>query len=140
MDKLFDKLGLKRQNPILVLNAPETYRALLCKLAITVAEKPAGSYAFVQFFVHSWAEAQQVVPIAYAAVERGGHLWLCYPKGTSKKFTCDFNRDSAWGLFSAYDYAPVTQVAIDADWSALRFKHVEDIAKKTSKRSISDGS
>jgi hypothetical protein len=52
-----------------------------------------------------------------------GYLWLCYPKGTSKKYKSDINRDKSWELFKPYDFEAVTIVAIDDDWSALRFRH-----------------
>jgi len=45
-------------------------------------------------------------------------LWVAYPKGGR----ADINRDSLWRLIAPYGLRPITQVAIDATWSALRFR------------------
>jgi hypothetical protein len=49
-------------------------------------------------------------------------LWFAYPKQTSKVFKSDLNRDLCWAALSSFSLQPVRQVAIDEDWSALRFK------------------
>ncbi len=54
-------------------------------------------------------------------------LWMVYPKGTSKKTKCEFNRDSGWPALGAAGFEPVRMVAVDEDWSALRFRRVEHI-------------
>jgi hypothetical protein len=45
-------------------------------------------------------------------------LWFLYPKGGR----ADINRDSLWPLVAAYGLRPITQVAVDETWSALRFR------------------
>ena len=47
---------------------------------------------------------------------------MVYPKGSSKRVRCDFNRDTGWQALGDVGYEPVRQVAIDGDWSALRFQ------------------
>lgn len=49
-------------------------------------------------------------------------LWLAYPKKSSKRYHSDITRDHGWAPLARYDYEPVSQVALDEDWSALRFK------------------
>lgn len=56
-------------------------------------------------------------------------LWFAYPKGTSKKYKCDFNRDDGWEPLRKLGFDTVRQVAIDEDWSALRFRRVEFIKR-----------
>ena len=58
-------------------------------------------------------------------------IWFAYPKGSSKKYTCEFNRDTGWAELAKAGYEPVRQVAIDEDWSALRFRKVEHIKTMT---------
>lgn len=61
-------------------------------------------------------------------ISRGDeYLWFCYPKGTSRKYHSDLNRKRLIELFGPYDFEGVTQIAIDDDWSAIRFKHVDNI-------------
>jgi hypothetical protein len=56
-------------------------------------------------------------------------LWFAYPKGTSKNYQCDFNRDTGWSVIRDAGFDTVRQVAIDDDWSALRFRRVEYIKR-----------
>jgi hypothetical protein len=43
-------------------------------------------------------------------------------KQTSKIYSSDLNRDSCASALAALGLQPVRQIAIDDDWSALRFK------------------
>jgi len=64
-----------------------------------------------------------------------GDLRKFYPgvgKGSSKKYNSDINRARAREVFAPYEFEAVTQVAIDDDWSAMRFRYVDYI--KTMKR------
>src|SRR5262249_2763485 len=54
-------------------------------------------------------------------------VWLAYPKGTSKKYKSQINRDNGWNALGREGFEPVRMVAIDQDWSALRFRRVEFI-------------
>jgi hypothetical protein len=56
---------------------------------------------------------------------------VAYPKGSSKAYRCEFNRDTGWQALGAAGFEPVRQVSIDADWSALRFRRVARIASLT---------
>ena len=59
-------------------------------------------------------------------------VWFAYPKGSSKKYKCEFNRDTGWSAVGKQGFEPVRMVASDEDWSALRFRRVEFIKKMTS--------
>ena len=130
MNAVLKKLGLKDQSPILLLNAPEEYQSTAAEISGQVDTTPIRQYPFVQFFAKNRAEVEALAPTAVQAVQANGHLWMCYPKGTSKKYHCDFNRDDSWGFLKPYGYEPVTQIAIDEDWSALRFKPSDQIQRK----------
>jgi len=58
-------------------------------------------------------------------------LWICYPKGSSKRYRCDFNRDTGWQVCGQYNLEPVRQVAVNEDWSALRFRKTQFIKQLT---------
>ena len=49
-------------------------------------------------------------------------LWIAYPKGNRT----DVNRDSLWPILSEYGMRPITQVAVDETWSALRFRALKE--------------
>jgi hypothetical protein len=52
---------------------------------------------------------------------------FAYPKGTSKTLKSEVNRDSGWDVLRSAGFDTVRLVAIDADWSALRFRRKENI-------------
>ena len=47
------------------------------------------------------------------------------------EYKCDFNRDNGWTRLGELGFEPVRQVAIDDDWSALRFRRVGFIKTMT---------
>ncbi len=63
---------------------------------------------------------------------RGQHLWLAYPKLTGG-LRSDISRDRGWDPLTALDLLPVMQVAVDEDWSALRFRYRDEISRLTRK-------
>ena len=58
-------------------------------------------------------------------------VWFAYPKGTSKRYRSEINRDTGWQALGRAGFEPVRAVAIDEDWSALRFRRVEFIKTMT---------
>jgi hypothetical protein len=82
----------------------------------TAASLEEASIAVV--FVRDAASTRQVLEAQHAALHDVEVLWLAYPKGN----TTDINRDSLWKLLAPYGLRPVSQVAIDDTWSALRFR------------------
>jgi hypothetical protein len=61
------------------------------------------------------------------AAQGDAALWMVYPKGSSKRYRCEFNRDTGWAALGEAGYEPVRMVAVDEDWSALRFRKAEFI-------------
>lgn len=134
MNKILDKLKLSKQNPILIINAPEEYKKVIMDIKSEVHLKINGKYDFIQFFANTLADANTMVKAVTKAIKNDGLLWFCYPKGTSKKYHSDINRNKAWEIFGPYNYEAVSQISIDDDWSALRFRNTDKI--KTLKRKI----
>jgi hypothetical protein len=60
-------------------------------------------------------------------LEEDALFWFAYPKKSSKKYQCEFNRDNGWQSLGDLGFEPVRMVAIDEDWSALRFRKAENI-------------
>jgi hypothetical protein len=76
------------------------------------------------------AELDKLIPQIVKRAKGDAIVWFAYPKGTSKKLTCDFNRDTGWKKLKKAGFDTVRAVAIDEDWSALRFRRVEFIKTK----------
>ena len=73
-------------------------------------------------FVKTRQEVETATESLVQAAEGDAQLWMVYPKSSSKKYRCEFNRDTGWQALGEAGYEPVRQVAIDEDWSALRFR------------------
>ena len=128
MPTIFEKLNLKDQREILILDAPASFAPELEKLKGITIHRRLGAVsesAFTLVFVTRKAEVDLLAgPIARLAVG-DAIVWFAYPKGTSKKYKCDFNRDNGWYKLTALGWETVRAVAIDEDWSALRFRRKE---------------
>ncbi len=135
MDAVFKKMNFKDSTSIVVINAPESFesnRAAMRDVTnfhheFSLVEKT----NFILAFCTKQEEVDAVAIDAAAKLEGDGLLWFAYPKGSSKKFRCDFNRDTGWAVLGNLGFEPVRMVAIDEDWSALRFRRVEYIKKMT---------
>ena len=125
---LIKKLRIQPGQRLLILNAPEGYLSNLGQLpdGVEVNDVPDGVFDFVQVFVKSITELEKQVPVAIKTVKYDGLLWICYPKQSSGIKT-DINRDTGWSVVQKAGLRPVTQVAIDDTWSALRFRPVERV-------------
>ena len=128
MTPLFRKLNLTSQTVIHVLNAPASFTPELEALAgVEVLKELKGPTGFVIAFAVTQAEVDAASQLIASCAEGDSIVWMAYPKGTSRTYRCEFNRDSGWAVLGAAGYEAVRQVAIDADWSALRFRKVEFI-------------
>lgn len=130
MSVLFKKLNLKEQTQILVVNAPVGFEQELAKLAnvdIVRALKSDSTCEFILCFTENQQVLNISVPDMVAALSDDGVLWFAYPKKLSKKYQSDISRDHGWQLLGDLGFEGVRQVAIDDDWSALRFRHVDYI-------------
>ena len=127
---VFTKLNLKDQKEILVLDAPDSFVPELKALkGVNVHRNlsEAKQFEFALVFAMQRATVDRLSKALAARAAGDAVLWFAYPKGTSKRFKCDFNRDNGWEVIRAAGWDTVRQVAIDEDWSALRFRRREFI-------------
>ena len=131
MPTVFEKLNLKSQKSVLVINAPESFEKELGTLgsAVKVHQQmeKLKSFEFALAFATKQTEVTRLSKALAAKAQGDAILWFAYPKGTSKKYKCDFNRDTGWDELRKAGFDTVRAVAIDEDWSALRFRRVEFI-------------
>ena len=93
---------------------------------------------FVLCFCTKQTEVDSLAKKVSDTLEGDGLLWVVYPKGTSKKYKCDFNRDNGWTELGKLGFEPVRMVAIDEDWSALRFRRVDFIKNMTRSSALTE--
>ena len=141
MSPLFKKLNLGSHPVIHVLNAPASFEPELVLLdSVEVKRAVDAPVHFALAFVITQCELDDASALLSGACADDAVLWMVYPKGTSKRYKCEFNRDSGWPALGAAGFEPVRMVAVDADWSALRFRRAEHIKtmKRSSAHAISD--
>ena len=132
MSPLFKKLNLGQHVDIVVLNAPASFEPelrLLSGVRIGRDAASAEQIAFALVFANRQTVVDALSPMLAAKATDDAVLWFAYPKGTSKTLRCDFNRDNGWAVLKGLGFDTVRQVAIDADWSALRFRRVQHIGR-----------
>ena len=84
-------------------------------------------------FVETQAQLNKVAGPLIKKASGDALLWFAYPKGTSTLYKADFNRDKGWDILRQSGFDTVRQVAIDAEWSALRFRRTEFINRRAGK-------
>lgn len=129
MNPLFKKLNLADHRDLLIVAAPRSFEPEVRSLTgVTVRRKPQGSrpITFALFFVQTLREVTAAAKTLKNA-QGDPVVWFAYPKASSANYACEFNRDTGWAALGEAGFEGVRQVAIDADWSALRFRRVEHI-------------
>ena len=133
MNPVFAKLNLKGQREIVAVDVPASFEPALRSLeGVTVLRDPARarSIGFALAFATSQAAVDALAVVLCAKAEDDALLWFAYPKASSKLHRCDFNRDSGWRVLREAGFDSVRAVAIDDDWTALRFRRVEHIRSR----------
>jgi hypothetical protein len=77
-----------------------------------------GDADIVVLFAADEASLRATLASHGAAVARAALIWVAYPKGGRS----DINRDSLWPIVAELGLRPISQVAVDDVWSALRFR------------------
>ena len=138
----FTKLQLKDQKVIHVLDAPESFERELRALEGVRVLRAVGSEP-VEFAIAFVTKQDAFERLARALVKRSIDgdvvLWVAYPKGTSKRYRSELSRDSGWQVLGDLGFEGVRLVAIDEDWSAMRFRRASFITsmKRNATRAMS---
>lgn len=117
---LAKKMKLKEGHIATIINAPHGYLKELEPLPanVKILQKAGTSSDWIQLFVKSRAEIDDVFPKVVPLLKPGSILWICFPKGTSKIQT-DLTRDKGWDVVAAANVKWVTLISINELWSAF---------------------
>jgi hypothetical protein len=125
----FEKLNLKNHSRIVVLNPPQSFEPELATLHdVTILRRleDADDTQFSLAFVTKQQEVDRLGKAIASRCKGDALVWFAYPKGTSKRYKSEIDRDG-WQVLGDLGFEPVRSVAIDEDWSASRFRRVEFI-------------
>ncbi|MEM6723966.1 MAG: hypothetical protein AAF598_08005 [Bacteroidota bacterium] len=132
MDPIFKKMNLKEHSPILVLDAPAAFLPSIqnIKGLTDIHQSPQAGirYDFYLAFVeHQVQLDQRILALPERITEGDTVVWFTYPKKSSKQYKSNITRDQGWQGLGTLSFEGVRSVAIDRDWSALRFRKVKYI-------------
>ena len=130
----FAKLNLKDQSDIVIVNAPESFEREIASLKGVTVRRSMSEVKQVDFSLSFVTKQKEVDALAKTVGRKAAGdaiVWIAYPKKSSTKYACEFNRDSGWPSMGEAGFEPVRMVAIDEDWSALRFRRAEFIKNMT---------
>ena len=134
MASTFDKLNLKDQDQVVVVNPPASFEPELKALRGVTVQRDLKSNSEMNFALMFVTKQQEVDTLGKAIAKRAkgdAIVWFAYPKGSSKKYKSEINRDSGWKVLGDAGFEPVRMIAIDEDWSAVRFRRAEFIKTMT---------
>ncbi len=133
---MWKKLNLVAGGGPIVLNQPEHLDLGDLPEGEVLRTEVDSNWQFLIAFVQTQAGLDSLAAGALPLAEGDAIFWVAYPKQSSKRLQCEFNRDTGWASFGQMGWEPVRQVAIDEDWSALRFRKVEFIKSLTRRKSM----
>lgn len=83
---------------------------------------------FIHLFLESKVEFENLFSSTAIRHKSNGLFWVSYPKSQGKNKP-DINRDHLWDLLIPQGFHPVSQIALDDKWSAIRVKINEEGTK-----------
>ncbi len=129
---LANKLKLKSGLKGAVINAPENYVAGL-RHDTAMSPTLRGKFDWIQIFVRSKAELDELAPRAAKALRPESLLWISFPKGSSRN-QADLTRDKGWDSVRELDLKWITLVSVNDTWSAFSLRPYREGEEKQSFR------
>jgi hypothetical protein len=127
MKEILKKLRYGEQDRIAILNAPRDIMKKMVKalpgVQIDTDINARYLYDFMVVFTPGSDVVKKFGPKCIHNLGDDGKLWMAYPKGTSRKYISDIDRDHGWESVEEAGFRRVSQVSIGDDWSALRFRN-----------------
>lgn len=119
---LLKKLGLKSNDLVYVLDAPELYFDWISPLpeGVDVKRTLRGEFNFIHLFVSDVKSMRTWLAKAKGAVVNTGMVWVSWPKKSSEvKTDLDENKIRDYAL--SIGLVDVKVCAVDETWSGLKF-------------------
>ena len=102
---------------MLLVNTPAGYAKVLDGSPARVTTRASGTADTVLVFAADEAQFKAAMPTTMKSMGPSTSVWVAYRKGDK-----EFHRDTLGALARSFGLEPVSLVAIDDTWSALRVK------------------
>lgn len=117
---LAEKLGIKENAHVIILNPPEAYQKSLGKLPAGVSLAKSGAAEVIQYFTASKQQLEKYFAELKAHMFPRSSLWISWPKGSSGIAT-DLNENVIREIGLKNGLVDVKVIAVDHIWSGLKF-------------------
>lgn len=117
-----------------MLDAPPGFKHELTSLSevrVVRSTKDVDQVDFVLAFVTTKRQVETAAREIARKAPGDAVVWFAYPKKSSKRCRGEIDRDTGWAALGELGFEAVRQVAVDEDWSALRWRRVKFIKKMT---------
>lgn len=126
------RLHLKGHQEIVVINSPASFDQHFASLEGVVIHRDPARLERVGFAIAFVKTDDEIVAAADAILPKAHgdpFVWFAYPKSTSKRYKCEFDRDKGWEPIREAGFESIRQLALDEDWSIVRFRRIEHIKR-----------
>ncbi len=126
MPSIAAKLHVKAGMKLALLNPPKEHKNIFGDLptGCTVIYGAGGKADLVLVFAASVKELDALLPKAMKFLSEDTPLWVGFPKQTGS-LKSDLARDKGWDSVKKAGYRPVSIIAVDETWSAMRLRRKE---------------
>ena len=129
LNKLHKKLRLHDKSQVCVLQAPDSFLSSISSLSVSTEIGPSPTaYDAVLIFALNATTLEELLTLSAGVGPKDVLFWACYPK-LSSALKSDINRDVIFHTAQRFGLRPVTQVAIDQTWSAMRLRPHDRVGK-----------
>ena len=122
MRAALEKMFYKGQSRLLVLNPPVEAKTLAKAFGREELTPPTGKATFVLAYAPDPAAAVKAAKTVAKNLQPGGIFWMAYPKTRPNKRKPALDQDSLHALMASLGFMGNSLVALDGNWSAMRFK------------------
>ncbi len=125
---ILEKLQLKEEKNLLIQGLPSAIEKQFSKLSFAKNVTPllrSRKIDFALVFAINEKQLHGILKDVMPALQKGGKLWVSFPKKASKIVT-DLDRESSWEILKENEFTLVIEITIDHVWNAKRFKRNSD--------------
>ena len=118
---LQQKLGIKPDMNVVIINSPRNYRRLLGTIpdSVTFSDRFKPDSSFVHVFIKTRSELERRLPVLRKKIADTGTVWVSWPKRSSAVPT-DVTEDVIRAVALPLGFVDIKVCAIDKIWSALK--------------------
>ena len=137
-NQLTKKLHIKSGNRILLLNPPADFESKLHPLPTDsiLDLNASGKYDVALLFASLRSDLEHQSQVLLNHLKPGKIFWVAFPKKSSL-IPSDLGMNQGWESLNARGLQGVSMIALNEEWSAMRFKPLEEVnLNETSNRAV----